>query len=144
MKNLQQKIALVIGLLALIAVVIWVSPQTGLGPQDGDPVPPTQEEDYNREVSMIGTYTCLPHADTSGPQTLECAFGIQEESTGDYYALDTQFLDTNLFMTLATNTKVKVDGLLTPVEMLSSTSWQKYNIKGILSARTAVIVEEGI
>lgn len=38
------------------------------------------------DVVVRGNMTCLPHKDTTGPQTLECALGFQDES-GHYYAL---------------------------------------------------------
>src|SRR5688572_24598229 len=37
--------------------------------------------------TLTGEYVCLPHKDTRGPQTLECAFGLKTDS-GEYYALD--------------------------------------------------------
>jgi hypothetical protein len=37
-------------------------------------------------VSITGTMTCLPHKNTTGPQTLECAFGLKD-AQGNYYAL---------------------------------------------------------
>jgi hypothetical protein len=37
-------------------------------------------------ISIKGVVLCLPHKDTSGPQTLECAFGLKDEN-GRYYGL---------------------------------------------------------
>jgi hypothetical protein len=37
-------------------------------------------------ISVRGTMVCLPHKDTSGPQTMECAFGLKADD-GRYYAL---------------------------------------------------------
>lgn len=37
-------------------------------------------------VTITGTPTCLPHKDTSGPTTLECAIGLKGDD-GRYYAL---------------------------------------------------------
>lgn len=37
-------------------------------------------------VSIKGTTLCLPHKDTSGPQTLECAYGLKDKE-GQYYAI---------------------------------------------------------
>lgn len=39
-----------------------------------------------QEVSYTGTIVCLPHKDTSGPVTLECAYGLQT-SDGKYHGL---------------------------------------------------------
>lgn len=92
--------------------------------------PPT---DVSLQASLSGEYVCLPHKNTEGTQTMECAFGIKTAS-GSYYALDTTNLMDTTIMTLPTNTKINVDGLLTPIQMLSSNQWQKYNIQGIISA----------
>lgn len=37
-------------------------------------------------ISVKGTTLCLPHTDTDGPQTLECAYGLKDEK-GQYYAI---------------------------------------------------------
>ncbi len=37
-------------------------------------------------VSLIGRVVCLPHKNTDGPQTMECAFGFRDYQ-GTYYAL---------------------------------------------------------
>ena len=38
-------------------------------------------------VTITGTPTCLPHKDTNGPVTLECALGLKGDD-GRYYALE--------------------------------------------------------
>jgi hypothetical protein len=56
---------------------------------------------------------CLPHKDQSGPQTLECAFGILDDK-GNYYALhDTDSTYKNI-AGVGTGTNVVVEGRLTP------------------------------
>lgn len=41
-----------------------------------------------QNVTISGTYVCLPHRDTSGEmQTTECAFGIKTDD-GVYYAVN--------------------------------------------------------
>jgi hypothetical protein len=82
------------------------------------------------EVILRGTYTCLPHLDTSGPQTMECALGIKSDESDRYYALDTSLVQSGGMMMLPTGTHMSVSGILTPVEMLSSI--QKYDIAGII------------
>ncbi len=52
---------------------ILISPVTPPPPPAGD-------------ITAQGMITCLPHRDTSGPQTLECAYGL-EDIEGRYYAL---------------------------------------------------------
>lgn len=40
-------------------------------------------------VTIEGKAVCLPHKDTTGPQTMECAVGLQA-SSGKYYAVEDQ------------------------------------------------------
>ena len=49
-------------------------------------IPPTSS---GQQVVIRGVIVCLPHqGDDSGPQTLECAYGLKGED-GYYYALHT-------------------------------------------------------
>lgn len=50
-------------------------------------VPESEKENVTSEITIQGKVVCLPHWDTSGEQTLECAFGLQTDE-GDYYALN--------------------------------------------------------
>lgn len=82
-------------------------------------------------TTLTGIHVCLPHKDTSGPQTLECALGMQTDN-GDYYALDFTMLSQGV-PNIPTGRRFQATGLVTPVEWLSSDHWQKYDIKGIFS-----------
>lgn len=84
-----------------------------------------------QRISVVGYWECLPHKDTSGPQTTECAFGIVIDQSDGHYAIDTRLMSTYP-VDFPTGTKVRVEGVLTPVEQLSSI--QKYDIDGVLSA----------
>ncbi len=92
-------------------------------------------------VSYLGTLSgeqvCLPHADTDGAQTLECALGMKTDS-GEYYALDFAQFPQGM-QNLQTGERFSAMGLITPVEMLSSDHWQKYAIKGILSVTEPIV-----
>ncbi len=83
-------------------------------------------------ATLTGAYECLPHKNQNGPQTMECAFGIKLDD-GSHYALDFNFASQtppNIEM----GTRVSASGLVTPIEMLSSTHLRDtYNVKGILS-----------
>lgn len=83
---------------------------------------------------VIGTFTCLPHRDTSGPQTMECAFGVQEEGSGDYYAVNTMLMASTDWMDIPSGVRVRVEGVMVPAEHLSTDMWHKYDIVGILGA----------
>lgn len=86
--------------------------------------------------TLSGTQVCLPHADTEGPQTLECALGMKTDA-GEYYALDFGTLPEGI-PALTDGDRFSVTGLITPVEMLSSDHWKKYDIEGILSVTESV------
>ncbi len=83
--------------------------------------------------TLKGKWECLPHKDTAGPQTLECAFGIVEDGTSAHYAIDTSLMETHP-VDYPTGVHLRVQGVVTPVEQLSSI--QKYDIKGIIRATT--------
>lgn len=93
-------------------------------------LPPSQTE-----VAVTGEYLCLPHKDTSGPQTMECAFGLKTDANV-YYALDFSraSFPVDAFMM---GDRLAVTGTVTPVEALSSNHWQQYPIVGILTVMSA-------
>jgi hypothetical protein len=82
------------------------------------------------KATLQGEYVCLPHRDTKGPQTLECALGVKAQD-GNYYSLDMSAVTFPAGM-INTGDAISVEGNLVPVEALSTDHWQKYNIKGIV------------
>lgn len=80
------------------------------------------------EVDLIGTYVCLPHRNTSGATTMECAFGLQVEN-GDYYALDMSAV-TFPADSFNTGDKIRVTGKLTDKSFEQTNIWNTYNIVG--------------
>jgi hypothetical protein len=83
-----------------------------------------------RRITVKGIWECLPQKDTSGPQTMECAFGIKEGNK--HYALNLNLLSSGP-VNFPTGTQVEAEGVLTKTEALSTDMWQKYPIEGILS-----------
>lgn len=98
------------------------------------PIQPTGTVSY--DTSLEGEVVCLPHKDTSGPQTLECAIGLKT-AEGTHYALDAGDVNPPPY---TTGQRIRANGLVTPVEMLSSDHWQKYAIKGIFSIKDSLEV----
>lgn len=86
--------------------------------------------------TLSGEVVCLPHADTDGPQTMECAYGLKTES-GEYYALDLTTMSQE-HAPLETGERISANGLITPIEMISSDHWKKYAIEGIFSVTDSV------
>ncbi len=94
------------------------------------------DKGISRQITVDGKFTCLPHRNTSGPQTMECAFGIKETNTGDNYALNLEALSESDKTLVSSGANIRVSGLMVPAEALSSDNWQKYNMEGIISVKT--------
>ncbi len=82
-------------------------------------------------MTITGTYLCLPHLDTSGPQTEECAFGIQD-TVGTFYAVNFG-ASADAMQQFQANARVRVEGFFVPKEALSTDQWNKYDMQGIFT-----------
>lgn len=111
-------IALIVGFYALNAYIY--------AEKQGDP-----SDIVSYRGTLSGEVVCLPHKDTDGPNTMECAYGLKTD-VGEHYALDLALLSQE-HRPLETGERISANGLITPVEMLSSDHWQKYDIEGIFS-----------
>jgi hypothetical protein len=80
--------------------------------------------------AIVGFWECLPHKG-DGPHTMECAFGIAKDQSDGHYAIDTSLM-ARYPVDYPTGTKVRVTGIVTPANQLSSV--QKYDIDGIINA----------
>ncbi len=101
-------------------------------------VGPTQQVPLNqnldatpKNVTLSGTYVCLPHLDTTGPQTEECAFGLKADS-GEYYAVNFG-ASADAMNQFQSGRHITAEGNVVIKEALSSDQWQKYNMKGIFT-----------
>lgn len=84
-------------------------------------------------IAVTGKTLCLaPKGDKNAPQK-ECTNGIKSIS-GDYYALDVSGIPDKEFQRAQKASKINVEGLMVPVEALSSDHWQQYEIVGIIRA----------
>lgn len=123
-------VALLLGLTWLSSVILASRPVTE---NAGEPLP---QEELPEEMSVPGAITvegtlgCLPHKDTTGPQTLECAIGLMGDD-GENYSLDLSAVTYP-----ADTTRARVSGHFTPAEALSSDAWQKYEMRGIIRAES--------
>ncbi|MEK9160482.1 MAG: hypothetical protein AAB440_00390 [Patescibacteria group bacterium] len=82
-------------------------------------------------TSLAGTYVCLPHKDQLGPQTMECAFGIQTGAM--YYALDFSSFTSEQGMTIATGETIHVEGIITPIAQIPADDRLRiYDIEGVI------------
>ncbi len=78
-------------------------------------------------VTITGTPTCLPHKNTTGPTTLECALGLKGDD-GRYYALTSA---PGSLIQEDFDKRVKIEGILTEPDSNS-----QYAISGSLSVQS--------
>ena len=81
------------------------------------------------QATLSGVQTCLPHRDTTGPQTLECAIGMQTEA-GEYYVLDLTSV-SQIPQGIESGQRFTASGAVTRIELLSEDQWQRYDVEGI-------------
>ncbi len=131
----NRSIVSLLGLLAVL-VVAYIAVSLFL---------PTREaavlDSTPRNVTLSGTYGCLPHADTSGPQTMECAFGLQTDD-GDWYAVNFGASE-NAMEQFQSGVHVRAEGNVVIKEALSSDYWQKYDMKGIFTVTNVLETAPG-
>ncbi len=89
-------------------------------------------------ATLEGEVVCLPHKG-DGPTTLECAYGLKTD-VGEHYALDLAALTMPEGTMPETGDRISAGGTVTPIEMLSSDHWQKYDIEGIFSVTDSLEV----
>lgn len=83
-------------------------------------------------ITVTGKIVCLPHKDTSGPQTLECALGLQTDS-GTYYALSDEKGPAGI-SSIDTNQRIEVTGIFKPH------SNSQYQDIGVITVTSATVV----
>ncbi len=128
---------IVIGLVVLVAaaaaVYFFVPNASSYLPQFGT----TKNLDATpQNVTLSGTYTCLPHLDTTGPQTEECAFGLKTDDSV-YYAVNFG-QSAGAMEQFQAGAHITAEGFVVIKEALSSNQWQKYNMKGIFTITNLV------
>lgn len=96
-------IGLVILAVAVGAAVVLAWPRPAAAPRPT----PTGSSSPQPAQSYTGKIKCLPHKNTNGPQTLECAFGI-EAADGKNYGV--KMSDNSLSLQQPIGTIVTVKG----------------------------------
>ncbi len=97
-------------------------------------LPATPEDGSGSRESLEGTYVCLPHRDTGGPQTLECALGLRTDDGSHYAVVGSGASAESASATTPTGARVRVTGSVVPVEASSNSEWQRYAIVGVINA----------
>lgn len=104
-KNTKKFIA-VLSLVLLLSLALWYL-VTHFGSQKQNDIPPAGH------IKIQGNIVCLPHKDTNGPQTLECAFGLKDDS-GRYFALRDSDPGYKNITGAGTEARVEIEGEFTP------------------------------
>lgn len=92
-------------------------------------------------VTVEGRYICLPHTNTSGPQTLECAFGLEADN-GENYALQIEDVSAAV-AEFNTGERIMVSGILTPREEIQSDDrLLNYDIVGVIKVTSVENADE--
>ncbi len=138
MKNKKQFIIVSL-LVVLLGVAILIVLQSKDIVRDYSNAKPEDIVPYR--TKLAGEYVCLPHKDTTGPVTQECAFGVKLDD-GTYYAISFNLMSA-IVPDIATGNRIYANGTITPIEMLSSTHLRDtYDIKGIFSVTDSLVVEK--
>jgi hypothetical protein len=121
----------------LKTIAMTTPPTDQIAVPEAVPQPTTPQVQVPYEASFTGEYICLPHKDTSGEQTLECALGLKVDN-GLYIAMDmSELLQSNQGTQFTTGSKLLVKGTFVPIEQISTDHWQQYPILGILKVKEA-------
>ncbi len=119
----MKRIYIVAGIVVvLLLVLFWhKEPRVNIAPTDGAPL----------NVTLSGTYVCLPLIDTQATPTDECVYGLRTDD-GLYYMV-------NFGQSAAAKEQfdkrahITAEGFVVPKEALSTDQWVKYNMKGIFT-----------
>lgn len=66
-------------------------------------------------VAIVGEVVCLPHKNTTGPQTLECALGLKDKK-GRYYVLSDEKNDYKNISKAFNGAEVNVTGTISTAD----------------------------
>jgi hypothetical protein len=91
-------------------------------------------------ATLAGEYVCLPLKEGAAPPTNECEGGLRTEA-GEYYAANL-YLMSQSAEPLVAGQRIRANGVVHPVEMLSTDYWQRYPIVGIFSITDSLQVLE--
>ncbi|MFZ2523369.1 MAG: hypothetical protein WAW92_03195 [Minisyncoccia bacterium] len=84
-----------------------------------------------QNVTLSGTYVCLPFIDTKAPSSEECVFGLLTDD-GVYYMVNFG-QSASAKAEFDRRARITALGFVTPKEALSTDHWVPYNMKGIFT-----------
>lgn len=133
MTSTTQKILSLFALLAVLLIVSLIFPNAVTVGQKEGPADDISFEPYRSTLS--GEMVCLPHRDPN-VQTKECVRGMKTD-TGEYYAIDFALM-SQIPPDLSVGDRFSGNGVVTPIERLSTDYWQQYRVEGIFSVTDSV------
>jgi hypothetical protein len=92
----------------------------------GDSLDPTPQN-----VTLSGTYVCLPHLNSGEVQIAECVFGLKTDD-GVYYMVNFG-ASANSMELFQHGAHITAEGFTVIKEALSTNQWDAYNMKGIFT-----------
>ncbi len=116
-----------LGILLVIAIAYWFLASTPSNilaediPLDATP----------QQVTLSGTYTCLPYRDGTVPEGDDCTFGLRSDS-GEYYAVNFG-ASAEAMRQFQEREHITAEGFVVIREALSSDHWMKFNMKGVFT-----------
>lgn len=83
-----------------------------------------------QRITVTGIWECVPLK--TGLPDSECVLGVARDQSDTHFVIDTMLMSA--ILTVEIGDHVRVEGVMTPANQLSSDQWQKYPIDGIISA----------
>lgn len=89
-------------------------------------------------ATIVGEYLCLPFIDALQDDGV-CVPGLRTDD-GTYYAIDFTLMSQIAQNKLESGMKIQANGVVTPIELLSTDHWRKYPIIAIFSVTDSVTI----
>ena len=90
--------------------------------------------DFGQTISVNGRIVCLPHKDKTGPQTEECAIGLEGDDSY-FYGLKDLSQEQLINGTLSTQTRITAQGVLE-----APAANDRYDIVGTINVDSVTVI----
>ncbi len=127
----QKHISIAIPIILLVIILGVFAVRYHVFAPATDTTPPSGQIPAAGPVVLLGAMVCLPHINTEGPQTQECAFGLKDNN-GIYYALHDSDPTYTTISAAPMNVPVEVTGTLT---LEKSDRYQSVGIIDVVSIK---------
>ncbi len=89
------------------------------------------QNDLSTNMTLAGTYECLPSTDPQAPPATDCVFGLRTD-TGEHYLVNFG-QSASAKEQFDQRAHVRAEGFFVPKEALNTDQWVKYNMNGIFT-----------